>query len=407
MRLSGTPLVIVMSCVMVLDHLGLGVLPALQPVLIDEWQMSATEAGWVNGIFAVGYMLGVIMVVPFTDRMDARTIFLAANTLWFFSIIGFALWAEGFTSASVLRFIGGFAFAGTYMPGLKLMTDRLGRDDTSRAIAWYTASFGIGAALSFSLSGIINNALGWQWAFVILGFGSLAATALIWITTQHQAPLKSVERRRFLNISAVLGNRPALAYILAYTLHTWELITIGAWAVTFLAFAASLQPAGSIGVDVTLFGALVSLVAMPASIFGNEIARRFGRRQTVSILMVMSALFGCLVGFTAAMPFWVVVLALLIYSALTAADSASITAGTVKHAVPELYGATMTLHSFIGFTGGFLGPLTFGYVLDTAGGKDSVEGWGMAFAVVALTTLLGPLILRTLLRGVPQHPSAD
>jgi len=70
-RLSGTPLVIVMSCVMVLDHLGLGVLPALQPVLIDEWQMSATEAGWVNGIFAVGYMLGVIMVVPFTDRMDA------------------------------------------------------------------------------------------------------------------------------------------------------------------------------------------------------------------------------------------------------------------------------------------------------------------------------------------------
>ena len=138
---------------MILDHLGMGVLPALQPVLIDEWQMTGTEAGWVNGIFAAGYMLGVLVLVPFTDRMDARTIFLWANSILFLSILGFGLFAEGFVSASILRFIGGFAFAGTYMPGLKLMTDRLGREDASRAIAWYTASFGVGAALSFSLAG--------------------------------------------------------------------------------------------------------------------------------------------------------------------------------------------------------------------------------------------------------------
>jgi MFS family permease len=407
LRLNGTPLVIVMSCVMILDHLGMGVLPALQPVLIDEWQMTGTEAGWVNGIFAAGYMLGVLVLVPFTDRMDARTIFLWANSIWFLSILGFGLFAEGFVSASILRFIGGFAFAGTYMPGLKLMTDRLGREDASRAIAWYTASFGVGAALSFSLAGFINGALGWQWAFGILGFGALGATILILLTTRYQPPLQQHESRRFLNVRAVLGNRPALAYILSYTLHTTELMTIIAWAVTFLTFAASLQPAGSISIDVTIFGALVSFIAMPASIYGNELARRFGRRQTVSLIMIVSALFGCLAGFSAAMPFWIAVVMLVMYSALSAADSASITAGTVKHAVPELYGATMTVHSFIGFGGGFLGPLAFGFILDNAGGKESIESWGMAFGLIALTSLIGPIILRIMLKDVPQQPSAD
>jgi MFS family permease len=406
-RLNGTPLVIVMSSAMILDHLGMGVLPALQPVLIDEWQMTGTEAGLVNAIFGLGYIIGILAIGPFTDRKDARSIFIGANLLWFLSMAGFALFATDITSASIWRFASGFAFAGSYMPGLKLMTDRLGREDTSRAVAWYTASFGIGGALSFFLAGQIDVHMGWRWAFGILGAGSLVAAALVTVTTSYQAPLHPRESQRFLNVRAVLSNRPALAYILAYTLHTWELLAIGGWAVTFLAFSASLQPAGSVVVDVTIVGAFVTLIAMPASIGGNEFARKFGRRQTVSILMIVSALIGSFVGFSADLPFWMVAALLLVYSGLTSADSASITAGTVKHAKPELYGATMTLHSFIGFTGGTLGPLAFGFILDTAGGRESVHAWGMAFAMIALTTLIGPLILKFLLKGVPQVPLAD
>jgi MFS family permease len=404
-RLNGTPLVIVMSCVMVLDHLGMGVLPALQPILMLEWQMSGTETGILNAAFGAGYVIGVLAIVPFTDRYDARSIFIASNFLWFLSLVGFALYADDQTSGSVWRFLSGFAFAGTYMPGLKLMTDRLGREDSSRAIAWYTASFGVGGALSFIMAGQIENVLDWRWAFGILGTGALFATLLILLTTKYQAPLQSHDSRRFLNLRAVLSNKPALAYILTYTLHTWELVTVGGWAVTFLAFVISLQPEGSVIVEVTVIGAVLSLVAMPASIGGNEIARKFGRRQTVAILMILSAITGSFVGFAAALPFWIVVAILLVYSALNSADSASITAGTVKHAKPELYGATVTVHSFIGFTGATIGPFVFGAVLDLGGGPQSIQGWGTAFAVISLVTLGGPLILRKLLKGVQQIPT--
>jgi hypothetical protein len=63
-------------------------------------------------------------------------------------------------------------------------------------------------------------------------------------------------------------------------------------------------------------------------------------------------------------------------------DSSALTAGTVQAADPHLRGATMGLHSMAGYTGGFIGPLGVGLVLDLCGG-DSVNGWGLAFGHLA------------------------
>ena len=61
---------------------------------------------------------------------------------------GFAFLTTGFWSAFGFRVVAGIALAGTYMPGLKLMSDHLsvmaGGKDQSRAVAFYTSSFGIG-----------------------------------------------------------------------------------------------------------------------------------------------------------------------------------------------------------------------------------------------------------------------
>ena len=102
--------------------------------------------------------------------------------------------------------------------------------------------------------------------------------------------------------------------------------------------------------------------------------------------------------FPPALPFTLVIALCIAYGALTAADSASLTAGVVMAAKPELHGATMAMHSFIGFAGGFAGPLVFGVVLDLGGGPKAENAWGAAFAVIALSTLLGPLVLRRFTR---------
>ena len=80
-------------------------------------------------------------------------------------------------------------------------------------------------------------------------------------------------------------------------------------------------------------------------------------------------------------------------------DSGSITAGVVA-AAPEGYrGATMAVHSCIGFIGAFGGPLMFGVMLDLAGpsgGGETILSWGVAFAFTGAVVTLGPLALALL-----------
>lgn len=85
-----------------------------------------------------------------------------------------------------------------------------------------------------------------------------------------------------------------------------------------------------------------------------------------------------------------------VYAATTAADSGGLTAGTVAAAEPHRMGATMALHSTLGFFAGMLGPVAFGAALDLTGGGVTVASWGAGFAVLALGVMVGPLVLMTL-----------
>ena len=55
-------------------------------------------------------------------------------------------------------------------------------------------------------------------------------------------------------------------------------------------------------------------------------------------------------------------------------------------------GATMAVHSTLGYAGGFVGPLVMGAILDLAGG-ESAFAWGIAFAHVSAIMALGLLTM--------------
>lgn len=392
--MSGTRLIIVMCLSQTFGLLGFSTFPALLPIFIDEWQISHTEAGWLNGVFFLGYTVSVPVLVGLTDRIDARSVFLASTALAGTAMLGFAFLADGFWTALILRILTGVGFAGTYMPGLKALTDRIEGGDPSRAVAYYTSSYAIGASLSFYLSGLLEQTFDWQWAFGLLSLGPLATLVLVVAALRPVAvPTPTPGAAFFLDFRPVFANRRAVGYILAYALHSWETFVMIGWVVAFLTFAATLQPDGAIGWNITLLGAIITLVAMPASVLGNEIAIRFGRRCTVSILMLVSAALACVVGFAASLPFAVVAILCLVYGAATASDSGSLTAGTVAAADPEFRGATIAMHSLIGFAGGFIGSLVFGMTLDLIGPWSEIVAWGVAFAVAGLVTVIGPLLL--------------
>ena len=376
----------------VLGMTGFAIFPALLPGFIVEWGLSNTDAGWINGMFFAGYLGAVPVLTSLTDRVPARRVYYLCMALSGAASLLFALMAEGFWSALVLWSAAGIGLAGTYMPGLKLLSDHL--EGHRRHVPYYTSSFGLGAALSYLFAGEVAAGLDWRWAFGLASLGPGLAVALVFLLLPREDPVPhAAPETSLLDFRPVLRCRPAMGYVFAYTIHNFELFAMRSWIVAYLVFAQGLQPGGGAGWSATALAALINLFGVPASILGNEAAEKFGRHRLITWVMLSAAAFAAVIGFVAAWPFWLIVVLALAYGVAITADSGAITTGVVL-AAPEGYrGATMAVHSSIGFMGSFAGPLAFGVALDLTGGGAGVGSWGASFAFVGAVVLLGPLLL--------------
>ena len=401
--MSGGWLIAALCVAEVFTMLGFATFSALLPAFMAEWSLSATEAGWLSGVFFAGYMGAVPLLTGLTDRIDARRIYLWSIALTALATLAFALLARDVWSAAPLRLLAGAGLAGTYMPGLRALTDRVPARLQPRAVSFYTSSFGIGASASYWLAGEIGTRAGWEWAFVVGAAGAaLSGFAVFFILKPR--PIEAPARSLFaaIDFRPVLRNRQAMAYILAYGAHSFELFGLRSWIVVFLGFCAALAPESAAGfVSATAIAALMNLLAMPASIVGNEAAGRFGRRGTVAAIMLGSALLACGVGASPGFAYGAVVALVMLYAMTVAGESAALTTGSVQAAEPARTGATMALHSTVGFGCAFLGSLGPGVVLDLAGGPESRLAWALAFAAMGAGAALGPLAVWLLTRRRP------
>src|SRR5438105_6320384 len=160
--------------------LGFSTYAALLPELRDEWRMSNSQAGVVSGMFFAGYIGTVSLWTALTDRVDARKVYLAGSLFAAAGSAGFALIAAGFASAVLFQVLLGVGIAATYMPGLRLLSDRVSGRHQSRYIAFYTSFFGIGTALSYAMAGFIAASRGWSAAFLVSAAGPVVAAALVY-----------------------------------------------------------------------------------------------------------------------------------------------------------------------------------------------------------------------------------
>lgn len=146
----------------VLAQIGAQALPALLPGVIAAWHLSKTEAGWLVGIFFVGYVAAVPVLVALTDRLPARRVYIFGAACAAIAQLGFSLVADGFWSGMIFRVLAGIGWAGNYMPGLKAIADTLEGDAQSRAVSWHAAGSGIAGAASFAIAGAMDALAGPQ-----------------------------------------------------------------------------------------------------------------------------------------------------------------------------------------------------------------------------------------------------
>lgn len=376
----------------VLSMTGFAAYPAFLAPLRDLWGLSSSEAGLIGGAFFAGYMTAVFFLSAATDRVDARQVHLGCCLLSAGSLAGFAALASGLASAAFFQVLSGAGLAGTYMPGLKALTDRVGGPRQSRYISFYTSAFGIGTSLSFLLAGWLGRILPWPGVFALLAAGPLTAAALVRGTLAPSPPPASAGAKPSLFPRPAVLRLPGVsAFVLRYAAHCWELFGLRSWMVAFLLFAYGLAGAAPPGLAATEAAALITLLGIPASILGNETAMRVGRGRFIRLAMGASGLLAWSAGFSAALSAGAMLLVLAVYYVAVMSESAALTAGLVEATPAHVRGAVMAFYSFAGFGAGFLAPVAFGAVLDAAGGKEAPLAWGLAFGSLGAGCLLSAL----------------
>jgi predicted MFS family arabinose efflux permease len=390
--------VVAMVTAQILTQIGAFTLPALLPEMMARWSLSATEAGWLIGIFFAAYVPAVPVLLSLTDRLPARRIYLVGTGATALAHLGFAFFAGGFWGGLFFRALAGIGWAGAYMPGLKAIADPLTGVAQSRAVAWHAAGVGIAGAASFALAGLCDALVGPGFAFLVAGLAASGAFAIAMLNLPDAPPPKSAAPRGLLDFRPVFANRRAMAWIAGYTVHTLEMAVLRAWAVAFLTASFLIQAPPAWLPGPTILFTLAGLVGIASSLLGNRLAETLGRDRIVAIAMLSGAALSLVAGFGFGASPFVVLLLVFLWNAAIYLDSSALTAGTVQAADPALRGATMGLHSMLGYAGGFVGPLLAGVLLDWAGG-EGVAAWGIAFGHVAFIMLAAFAVLRWLGRG--------
>jgi len=388
--LAGRPVIIAMCIGQLGSLLPHVVVPSvLAAFLIPEWHLTGAQAGLLAGSGAAGYMLTVPVLATLTDRIDARKILIAGSALSALGTLLFGTFASGLWSGALFNAVAGVGFAGAYMPGLKALTDRLASGDSSRAITLYTSSFSFGVGLSFLVSQLVAESWGWRTAFFVTAAGPIVML-LVCLLLRPVEPKPA--QGRLLDFVPVFRNTKAMGFVLGYGAHCFELYGIRTWLVAFWTFVAMKDGHSSVLTPVVV-SVVFSVLAMPASILGNELALKFGRHRAITVVMLSSAVAALLIGIFADKSPWILLPLIVVYAITVPADSGALTSGMTMAADPGYRGATMAMHSTVGFSLSALGAWGVGVALDAAGGPQSPSAWMAAFSVLAAGILLGPVAL--------------
>ena len=371
---------------------GYATYPSALENIKAEWLLSNFQSGLIASAFFFGYISIVPLATTLTDRMDARRVYMLGAMTSTIGLLGVGLWATGFYSAIACLILVGAGVSATYMPGLKILSDRVKQGELTRHISFYTAFFGVGTALSYLSSGLVIQFYGWRSAFLLMSGGPLISFLIVYFALDALPGEKGWRQLKFsladifpvARWKQVMKSDNALSYMLGYAAHSLELFATRSWMVSYLVFCSTISgEANFLPIAAPILVALINLAGVPASILGNEMALKLGRRRWVVMVMLGSALCGLMVGVAPGWHWIPVILLTLLHSLFIMADSATLTAGLVVSVPQEMKGVALGLHSLLGFGGGLLGPALFGAALDfSASFNQHQPSWLLAYATI-------------------------
>ena len=241
------------------------------PTIIDELDLTLTQAEWINSIYALVFASTLILFGRLGDAFGRRRVFIAGLSLF----VGASLLAAVAPSGGFLilaRFVQGIGGAAVLPTSLSLVNATFRGPARAVAFGMWGATIGAMAALGPLAGGALTEYAGWRWIFLVnLPLGAVVVVAALRLVPESRdpEPVRSWDVAGVITLSLSLG---LLVFgLIEGQTYGWlrpdEVFTVGNWewpltriSPIFFAFvAAALVLLGFLAIERHARQALVDL----------------------------------------------------------------------------------------------------------------------------------------------------
>lgn len=357
-------------------------LSAALPGLRGSIAMSDAQAGLFQTVFALVYAAGQIVNGSLVDRINIRRSIAIGLIVSAASNVLFGL-TESFPVMLILWGLNGAAQSMLWTPIVKLVADRFSGQARDRASFVLSITVIFGHFIAWAISGTLAAVLSWRYSFLIPAFIMTAAGVFVFAALRRETvPGAAHETISAPAAPMPLGkliSRTGLAALLFCCIcNGFVRDGVVTWAPTVLSSESH---------GLSLSSTLLSLIIPPLNIFGIVLVRRCYRllrgnaRGAVGVLLLVSALMACLLGFTSAPAACALLLGLCCASCYGINPM-------INTLIPMEYESAGRVGLVAGLVDCFiyLGSALAG---TAAGALSDSYGWGTVYAVWALVSALG------------------
>ncbi|MFC3075983.1 YbfB/YjiJ family MFS transporter [Shinella pollutisoli] len=356
--------------------LGLGIARfaygLLLPPMREDLGWSYSEAGWMNTINAIGYILGATTAAVAARRLGAARTYGLGAVVTVLAVL--ALGATGdFTALSVFRLLSGISGAWIFVTGGAIAA-AIAADHPDRG-AVVVGLFYAGAGFGIALTGLfvpqwlaLHGAESWRSAWFLLG-----AAGILFAVAGYAATSPAGLRGRA---------RPAHA---AYQplVHKWILVgyaAFGAGSIGYMTFmVAYLRDSGRPAWHTSAFWMAIGLSSMTAPWLWARMLARRRHAHAFAILVGLNALGAAIP--LCARSFPAAILSAVVFGAVFFTVVAATTDFIRRNVVMESRTTAIGVFTVSFGIGQTLGPFAIGLVIDATGSLATGLAFGCALIV--------------------------
>jgi MFS transporter, Spinster family, sphingosine-1-phosphate transporter len=163
----------------VLNYADRYVLPAVLPKIQTDMGLTPLQEGLLGSSFLFVYALATLPLGVLADLSIRKNIVALCVGIWSVATI-LAGFTRNFLQLFSVRAVLGIGEAGYAPASLSLLGDFFSKEKRARILSYWSAGTLLGAAIGLTLGGFVADALGWRYAFFIVGVPGLIAAFLAW-----------------------------------------------------------------------------------------------------------------------------------------------------------------------------------------------------------------------------------